>query len=72
MEIMFSRLFSCCLDATLIVTELTAWHSNVCEEADSLHLSEHTVDSFCNTYRTKYHTEITQDNQKKNCRVHHK
>ena len=58
MDTIFSRLFSCCLDPTLIVTELTAWHSNVCEEVESLHLSEHTVGSFCKTCRIKQHTKI--------------
>ena len=38
---MFSRLFSCCLDDTLIITELTVLQSNVLEDNDSLHRNLH-------------------------------
>ena len=40
---MFSRLFSCCLDDTLIITELTDLQSNVLEDNDSLHCNLHTA-----------------------------
>ena len=40
---MFSRLFSCCLDDTLIITELTVLQSNVLEDNDSLHRNLHTA-----------------------------
>ena len=38
---MFSRLFSCCLDDMLIITELTVLQSNVLEDNDSLHRNLH-------------------------------
>ena len=47
---MFSRLFSCCLDDTLVITELTVLESNVVEDNDSLHRNLHTARNFCNTY----------------------
>ena len=40
---MFSRLFSCCLDDMLIITELTVLQSNVLEDNDSLHRNLHTA-----------------------------
>lgn len=40
---MFSRLFSCCLDDTLIITELTVLQSNVLEDDDSLQRNLHTA-----------------------------
>lgn len=46
----FSRLFSCCLDDTLIITDLTVLQSKVLEDNDSLHRNLHTARNFCNTY----------------------
>ena len=40
---MFSRLFSCCLDDTVIITELTVLQSNALEDNDSLHRNLHTA-----------------------------